>query len=110
MRFILKEIFSGVPQGSILGPLFFNIYIYDTFFSVDEAFLSSYADDTALYYVQQNHILNQSILKKNFIYLQKWFHENHMVLNPGKCYYMTFGLNKTKNEFVLEDDTIVPSA
>ena len=33
-----------------------------------------------------------------------------MVLNPGKCYYMTFGLNTTKNEFVLEDGTIVPSA
>ena len=33
-----------------------------------------------------------------------------MVLNPGKCYYMTFGLNNTKNEFVLEDGAIVPSA
>ena len=33
-----------------------------------------------------------------------------MVLNPGKCYYMTSDLNTTKNEFVLEDGTIVPSA
>ena len=33
-----------------------------------------------------------------------------MVLNPGKCYYMTFSFNTTKNEFVLEDGTIVPSA
>ena len=33
-----------------------------------------------------------------------------MVLNRGKCYYMTFGLNTTKNEFVLEDGTIDPSA
>ena len=33
-----------------------------------------------------------------------------MVLNPGKCYCMTFNLNATKNKFVLEDDTIVPSA
>ena len=33
-----------------------------------------------------------------------------MVLNPRKCYYMTFSLNATKNEFVLEGDTIVPSA
>ena len=44
------------------------------------------------------------------MYLQKWFHENYMVLNPGACYYMTFGLNSTKNEFVLENGTIVPSA
>ena len=33
-----------------------------------------------------------------------------MVLNPGKCYCMTFGSNTTKNKFVLEDDTTVPSA
>ena len=33
-----------------------------------------------------------------------------MVLNPGKCYHMTLGLNTTKNEYVLEDGTIVPSA
>ena len=33
-----------------------------------------------------------------------------MVLNPGKCYYMTFGSNTTKNEFFLKDGTIVPSA
>ena len=33
-----------------------------------------------------------------------------MALNPGKRYYMIFGLNTTKNEFVLEDSIIVPSA
>ena len=32
-----------------------------------------------------------------------------MVLNPGKYYYMTFGLNNTKNEFFLEDSLILPS-
>ena len=33
-----------------------------------------------------------------------------MVLNRGVCYYMTFGLNTTKSEFVLEPGTIAPSA
>ena len=42
--------------------------------------------------------------------LNKWFHDHYMVLNPRKCYYMSFGLNTTKNEFVFEDGTIVPSA
>ena len=87
---------------------FYSIYINDVFFFLDEAFLSNYADDTALYSVQKNHILNQSILQKNFMYLQKWFHDNYMVLIPVK-HYMTFGSIVTKNEFVLEDGTIVLS-
>ena len=54
--------------------------------------------------------VNQSVVKKTFMYLQKWFHNNGMVLNPGKCYYMTFYLNTTSTEFVLEVSTIVPYA
>ena len=66
-----KDIFSGVPQGSILGPLLFNTYINDIFFFVDESFLSNYADETALYSILKNHILNQSILKKKLIII--WY-------------------------------------
>ena len=33
-----------------------------------------------------------------------------MAIKPGKCYYMNFGLNTSKNEFVLEDGTIIPSS
>ena len=44
------------------------------------------------------------------MYLQKLFHDNYMILNPGKYYYLTFGWDTTKNEFVLEDGTIAPSA
>ena len=58
------------------GILLFNMYINGIFFFVYEAFLNNYADDAALYSVQKNHILNQSILKKNFVYLQKWFHDD----------------------------------
>ena len=76
----MEKISSGVPQGSILGPFLFNIYINPISFYVDEAFLSYYADDTALYSVQKNHLPNQSILKKHFMYLQKWFHDSYMVL------------------------------
>lgn len=71
--------------------------------------LSNYADDTALYSVEK-HIFKQLVLTKNSTYLQKWYCDNHMGLNPGKCYYMTFGSNTTKNGFAIKDGTIVPSA
>ena len=44
-----QRIITRVPQGSILGPLFFNVFINDLFLSIDKSTLCNYADDNTLY-------------------------------------------------------------
>ena len=49
-----KYIEYGVPQGSILGPLLFNIHLCDLFYILEDLDIASYADNTTIYTVKEN--------------------------------------------------------
>ena len=88
----------------------FKIYISDIFLFYDNVYLSNYAADTTLYLIGENHNTNRNILNKIFLSLQKWFYDNYMVLNPGKCCYLSCGSNPDNSDLILEDSTKILSA
>ena len=45
----------------------------------------------------------------DFLILRKWFHENHMVLNPGKCHYIVIGDDDPSHKRILNNNEIASS-
>ena len=84
----LTRVTSGVPQGSVLGPLLFLIYINDITDNHSlNCSLSLYADDIILYRTI-NSQRNFTLLQQDINALQRWCNKNIMKFNVSKCKYM----------------------
>ena len=84
-----KELLTGVPQGSILGPLLFNIYINDLFFILEETDVCNYADDTGLYMCDMDlGSIIRSLEHDTYLAIE-WFENNYMKLNKDKCHLVS---------------------
>ena len=104
-----NEVITGVPQGSILGPLFFKIFLSDIFLFILKCQLCNYADDNTLYKSGKNMQKIKNDLEMDFMILHKSFHENHMVLNPGKCHYIMIGDDDPTQKIILNNNEIAGS-
>ena len=81
-----SEILFGVPQGSILGPLLFNIFLADLFFIVKDIDTASYADDNTPFIVEDNIENVIAPLEEATTALFDWFDNNRLKSNPDKCH------------------------
>ena len=79
-----KLILQGVPQGSILGPVLFNIYLTDLFLFAAEANIANYADDNSPYACKPNTDLVITQLQEDSNKLLRWFSHNYLKANPDK--------------------------
>ena len=88
-----KTIHHGVPHGSILGPLLFNLFINDLTYSINDAKLRLYADDTTLYLSHPNQDVLESRSQSKFNVLQSWFKCNYLSINESKTKVLPLGDN-----------------
>lgn len=90
------ELLLGVPQGSVLGPILFNIFINDLLFAVSETSICNFADDNTLYAcdTSMDNVLQR--LNEDLNILAKWFSSNGMLANPAKFQILFPGSDSTK--------------
>ena len=82
------EIVFGVPQGSILGSLLFNIFLADQFFIVNSMDIANYADDNTPYVTANDVDSLIASLKEASKSLFTWFDNNLMKSNADKCHLL----------------------
>ena len=87
----LLSVTSGVPQGSILGPLLFLIYINDLPLQCHDMNIDLYADDSTLHQSDFHLGTIQSKLQQNLNYIFNWCKLNNMAINPTKTTCMLIG-------------------
>ena len=86
-----SELIQGVPQGSVLGPLLFNIYLNDLFYILNDVDICNYADDTTPNVCDSSLKVVIEKLEKSSQLAIKWFNHNYMKLNAEKCEFLITG-------------------
>ena len=96
------DVLSGVPQGSVLGPTLFIIFINDIDMAVEitGSFLFKFADDTKVGMVVETESQRDE-LQTAIVNLEEWSQEWQMMFNTSKCHMLHLGRNNRRFEYVM---------
>ena len=99
-----REIKYGVPQGSILGLLLFNIFLNDIFFFVKDSKIKNYADDNTPYATEDSVEKLLETLERETNILLDWFKCKEMKSKTDKCHLII--VNNQDNDIKIGNDVI----
>ena len=93
-----QQVVSGVPQGSILGPVLFSLYVTDLPNCLRAANVLMYADDTVIYYAASDANQLERVLSVELKFLHDWSTKNELFIHPKKTEYVIFGTAMKRNQ------------
>ncbi len=95
-----KNIKCGIPQGSILGPLLFILYINYITSTTSLFEMILFADDTTLLYSHPDISSKINCINKELCEISNWFKANKLSVNASKTNYMIMGTSHITNKYV----------